>query len=78
MANDRVWIGFHPRTMWILVDTSNSNQHSKNYLWWFETRTLARRFLADHLKESARLKKERGYGLANLVGPFKYQREEHR
>lgn len=30
------------RIAWVLIDLSNSNPRSKNYLWWFETRALAR------------------------------------
>lgn len=54
------------QTIWILVDTSNSNLRSKNYLWWFETRELAREFLAHH-----RATYPDG---ATLVGPFRYVR----
>lgn len=59
------------KTIWILVDASNSNQRSKNYLWWFETRQLARDFLAHHKA----LKDVPGtYGSpSNLIGPFKYK-----
>jgi hypothetical protein len=69
---------WNPKTIWILMDTSNSNQRSKNYLWWFETRELARHFLEDHNRESDRLEQERGYGLSSLIGPFKYQRSSGR
>ena len=30
------------RVAWVLIDFSNSNPRSNNYLWWFETRQLAR------------------------------------
>ena len=30
------------RVAWVLIDLSNSNPRSHNYLWWFETRELAR------------------------------------
>ena len=30
------------RVAWVLIDLSNSNPRSNNYLWWFETRELAR------------------------------------
>lgn len=52
--------------IWILVDASNSNQRSKNYLWWFETRQLARA----HKQHVKRVYGEKG---ATLIGPFKYR-----
>ena len=30
------------RVAWVLIDLSNSNPRSHNYLWYFETRALAR------------------------------------
>lgn len=52
------------KTIWILVDVSNSNQRSKNYLWWFETRALAR----SHLEHQRTVYPDK----ATLIGPYKY------
>lgn len=35
--------------IWVLVDLSNSNPRSRNYLWWFETRDLARAYRQRHV-----------------------------
>jgi hypothetical protein len=72
------WGRDRPRVAWVLIDKSNSNERSRNYLWWFETRAIARRFLLDHRKESKRLEKERGFGLSDLFGPFQYRLVERR
>lgn len=52
-----------PESIWILIDTSNGDRRTNNYLWWFETRKLALEFLKHHNKL---------YLHARLVGPFKY------
>lgn len=53
-----------PESIWILVDTSNSNPKSKNYLWWFETEELA--------LEYRQWQNERLKG-AELRGPFHFR-----
>lgn len=58
------WDNNRPEIMWVLIDKSNSNENSKNYLWWFETKVLAITFLKEH-KKYPNTK-------ADLVGPFKY------
>lgn len=53
------------KTAWVLIDLSNSNPRSRNYLWWFETRALARQ----HRKHQHSMK----YG-ATLSQPQKWIR----
>lgn len=48
---------------WVIVDLSNSSPGSKNYLWWFETRELAR----DH--------RRRQHGGAELSQPQRWIRD---
>lgn len=31
-----------PKALWVLFDLDNGNPKSRNYLWWFKTRALAR------------------------------------
>jgi hypothetical protein len=50
--------------IWILVDADNSNQNSKNYLRWFETRALARAFLAHNRRNPQH---------ATLIGPYRFR-----
>lgn len=50
-----------PYDIWILVDISNSNPKSKNYLWWFETKALA----MEHKEWQNEVRKG-----AELRGPF--------
>jgi hypothetical protein len=38
----------YPKSCWLLFDESNSNENSKNYVWWFETKKLAVNFLDNH------------------------------
>lgn len=53
-----------PSRMWVLIDRSNSNERSKNYLWWFETRAMARARKARHDADPERF--------AKLDGPYVY------
>lgn len=38
------------KLVWVLVDESNSNPRGRQYLWWFETRALAREHRSKQLK----------------------------
>jgi hypothetical protein len=40
------------RKMWVLIDLSNSNPGSHNYLWWFETKKQA----VEHKRRQRKLK----------------------
>lgn len=65
MKNNRDGYPSPTKNIWILIDVSNSNARSKNYLWWFETRKLARDFKEWH---------ESTYKAgASLVGPLHYK-----
>jgi hypothetical protein len=57
------WFGLHD-DIWILIDVSNSNPKSKNYLWWFESKEIA--------LEQRRHQNEVYPGQAELRGPFRY------
>jgi hypothetical protein len=64
----------HPnptKTIWILIDTSNSNARSRNYLWWFETKKLAEEY--KHWQNET-YRGPGGTRGATLVGPFKYNK----
>lgn len=61
------WEKDHPEEMWVLIDKSNSNPKSKNYLWWFETEQIALDFLKHHTKTY-------GVSASSLYGPFKYNK----
>jgi len=56
-----------PKKIWILIDSSNSNPNSSNYLWWFETKKIAEDFIKHHntIKHHS-----------DLEGPFPYYLNE--
>lgn len=54
-----------PLTMWVLIDLDNGHERSKRYLWWFETRALAREFKRHH--------KETYPNGATLSAPIQYR-----
>ena len=50
-----------PKVFWLLHDASNSNERSRNYCWWFETKKLALSYKRHHKK----------MGYAVLTGPVR-------
>ena len=45
------------KTFWVLFDMSNGSKPAKRYVWWFDTREDARKFLRHHrtMKHGVRL-----------------------
>lgn len=61
----------YPKEIWVLFDLSNSGgeqkgQDSKNYLWWFKTKSLAAAFARNRFKTGgARLSRPRKFTAAS-------------
>lgn len=52
--------------IWLLFDIDNGHSRSHHYVWWFETRKLAREFKEHHLQQRAN-----GKSRTDLVGPVR-------